>query len=114
MLHSPPRDAGRPEDDDDLEDALSTLDVDLDQLEIPRDPPSQSHARSLPGMPPERAPGEVEGVRQGSQSGRVSLPKDSPRSSSAALNARTTTKPPRAKRAVTEDEGVLIDFDDDE
>ena len=111
-LHAP-RERSRPEEDYDLEDALSTLDVDLDHLEVP-DSPSQSNARPLPGMPPERAPGEVETVRPGSGSGRVSLPKDSRRSTSAALNAAKTTKPPRAKRAVTEDEGVLIDFDDEE
>ncbi len=106
MLHT------EPDDDFDLEDALSTLDVDLDRLEIPRDPPSQSRARPLPGMPPERAPVEVETVRPGGNSSRV--PKEAPRSTAATLNAAKTSRPPRAKRAVTEDEGVLIDFDDDE
>ncbi len=75
---------GRPAPDLDLENALATLDPDLDNLEIPQPQQQRPQGRGLPGMPPERA------REDGARSGR------------------------RARRAATEDEGVLIDFDDDE
>ena len=112
LRSAPERARSRPDEDYDLENALSTLDVDLDALEIPREqrPQAQpqparagSKSRPLPGMPPERA--EKPTVRPGS---RASARAASPRPS------HPQPRPKRLKRSVTEDEGVLIDFDDDD
>ncbi len=83
---------------EDLDNALSTLDVDLDHLSVP---PAQRRvqARPLPGMPPARA-------------GRVSD------ATSGRPQPKQTTQPlprqaPRVRRPDTDD-GVIIDFDDDD
>lgn len=100
MLREPPA------DDMDLESALEALDVDLDELGGPAE---QGGARpGLPGMPAARAQrepphriSEIETQRPASRPGRVQQP-------------AAAAKQPKAKRAATEDDGVLIDFDDDE
>ena len=98
---------------DSLESALSTLDVDLDHLEVPpqqrtRQPRAQRASdrgsRPLPGMPPERSP------------------LDPPTGRNVVAKPVTKTVPtpapaaprPTVPRAASEDDGVLIDFDDDE
>jgi hypothetical protein len=93
-----------PAADLDLENALSTLDVDLDHLEVPHDRrrPVQ-RARLLPGMPPARSSAnDVPTVRPGStQPKQVTQPLPRSRLS-------------RAKRSDEADDGVLIDFEDDD
>ncbi|HEX4456210.1 MAG TPA: hypothetical protein VH143_35355 [Kofleriaceae bacterium] len=83
---------------EDLDNALSTLDVDLDRLSVP---PEQRRvqARPLPGMPPARA-------------GRVSD------ATTGRPQPKQTTQPlprqaPRVRRPDSDD-GVIIDFDDDD
>jgi len=116
--------AGEPTDD--LESALSTLDVDLDHLEVPRAQrtrlprarrASDRGSRPLPGMPPERAPGDP-------PTGRTPRPARQPSAPPARVTAKrqsvappvpATPKRPAVPRAASEDDGgVLIDFDDDE
>ncbi|HET9989485.1 MAG TPA: hypothetical protein VFQ65_13230, partial [Kofleriaceae bacterium] len=111
----------------DLESALSTLDVDLDHLEVPRAQrtrlprarrASDRGSRPLPGMPPERAAGDP-------PTGRTTpRPTRQPSAPPARVTAKrqsvappvpTTPKRPAVPRAASEDDdGVLIDFDDDE
>jgi hypothetical protein len=96
---------------EDLDNALSTLDVDLDKLEVPQPDRRRPapRARPLPGMPPMRPtptpPPEPITVRPG-RAVRVS--------DATAKPAKQGTQPlPRSRRAETDD-GVLIDFEDDD
>ena len=59
---------------------------------------------AAPAQPPRRAPSEVQTQRPASRPGRAQSP----------VRTAGAAKQPRAKRAATEDDGVLIDFDDDE
>ncbi|HEY1552815.1 MAG TPA: hypothetical protein VGG28_33530, partial [Kofleriaceae bacterium] len=77
---------------EDLDNALSTLDVDLDHLSVPPEQRRSPQARPLPGMPPARA-GRVSDVKQSTQP----LPRQAPR-----------------VRRPDSDDGVIIDFDDDD
>jgi hypothetical protein len=77
---------------EDLDNALSTLDVDLDRLSVPPEQRRGAQARPLPGMPPARA-GRVSDVKQTTQP----LPRQTPR-----------------VRRPDSDDGVIIDFDDDD
>ena len=125
-LTPPP--AGEPADD--LESALSTLDVDLDHLEVPlqhrsRRPraerSSDRGSRPLPGMPPERSPSEPPAAspvaRPVPRPTAHTTPRPAAKRPSAAPPAvpvaakRPTALPPRA---TSEDDGVIIDFDDDD
>jgi len=87
-----------PDPIEDLDNALSTLDVDLDRLEVPPADRRRApvRARALPGMPPERAR----------------------RVSDAQPPQKQSTQPlPRANvrpRRPDSDDGVIIDFDDDD
>jgi hypothetical protein len=111
---------------DDLESALSTLDVDLDHLEVPRPQrtrlprarrASDRGSRPLPGMPPERAPGDPPTGRSTARPTRQpSAPpaRVTAKRQSVAPPVPTAAKRPTAPRAASEDDGVLIDFDDDE
>jgi hypothetical protein len=112
---------------DSLESALSTLDVDLDHLEVPppqrtRQPRAQRASdrgsRPLPGMPPERSqldPPTVKPVGEEPRprtTGRNVVAKPPvPAAKRPTVAPPVPTKPPRA---MSEDDGVLIDFDDDE
>lgn len=113
---------------DSLESALSTLDVDLDHLEVPpqqrtRQPRAQRASdrgsRPLPGMPPEHSldPPTVKPV------GDEPRPRTTGRNVVAKPPAPTAKRPTAAPpiptkkpmpRAASEDDGVLIDFDDDD
>ena len=84
--------AASPAADPDLENALEQLDV--DDLDIS----ARDKRPRLPGMPAARTPIDAETARP------AALP---PR-------ARPTSQAPRPRRVPTEDDGVLIDFDDDE
>ena len=109
---------------DDLENALSTLDVDLDHLEVPRaqrtrlpraQRASERGSRPLPGMPPERAPGDPPTGR----TPRTRQPSAPParvtaKRQSVAPPVPAAAKRPAVPRAASEDDGVLIDFDDDD
>ncbi|HEX7700896.1 MAG TPA: hypothetical protein VF403_09245, partial [Kofleriaceae bacterium] len=114
---------------DSLESALSTLDVDLDHLEVPpqqrtRQPRAQRASdrgsRPLPGMPPERSPLDPPTVKPVGEEPR---PRTTGRNvvakPPAPVAKRPTAAPPiptkkPTPRAASEDDGVLIDFDDDE
>ena len=78
--------------DPDLENALEQLDV--DDLDVSA---RQSRPR-LPGLPSPRVPLDAETARPAALSPR----------------ARPTAQPARPRRVPTEDDGVMIDFDDDE
>ncbi|MEO8844487.1 MAG: hypothetical protein ABI591_21040 [Kofleriaceae bacterium] len=111
---------------DSLESALSTLDVDLDHLEVP--PPQRTRqpraerasdrgSRPLPGMPPERSPLDPPTVvpaaddRRSRPTGRNVVAKPAAKRPTAAPPVPANKPIPRA---ASEDDGVLIDFDDDE
>ncbi|HEY3806218.1 MAG TPA: hypothetical protein VGL61_26625 [Kofleriaceae bacterium] len=95
---------------EDLDNALSTLDVDLDKLEVPQPDRRRPapRARPLPGMPPMRPtptpPPEPITTRPG-RALRVSDATGKP--------AKQTTQPLPRRRPDTDD-GVIIDFDDDD
>ena len=99
---------------DELESALSTLDVDLDHLEVPqatRSPRarrSSTGVTSLPGMPPERAPVTDRPNRTPKRRGQAGQPGQR----ATAAPAKKAARPPRAP--TLDDGGVLIDFDDDD
>ena len=100
---------------DDLESALSTLDVDLDHLEVPqatRSPRarrSSTSVPSLPGMPPERAPVTD---RATDRPNRTPKRRAQPALRATAAPPKKATPAPRAP--TLDDGGVLIDFDDDD
>ncbi|HEY0253324.1 MAG TPA: hypothetical protein VGC41_17440, partial [Kofleriaceae bacterium] len=103
---------------DDLESALSTLDVDLDRL---ADPPGHARAkprasRPLPGMPPERLdPPTVRPTGDDLRAKPVArnvTPRAGVKSPSKAP-APPTKRPTRELPDDDDDGGVLIDFDDD-
>jgi len=124
---------------DDLESALSTLNVDLDHLEVPgarqaRVRRASTGIPSLPGMPLERAPADPPTNLPSAQA-RATVQRDLAQRSAAGdrpnrtpkrrgqPNKRGTAAPPTpalkhptpAPRAASEDDGgVLIDFDDDD
>lgn len=87
----------RQDENDDLESALSTLDVDLDHLEIPpekrRRATRERESRPLPGMPPARAQIDPPTVRPTGE------------------DLQRIARKPAVKD--DDDDGVLIDFDDD-
>ena len=87
-----------PDPIEDLDNALSTLDVDLDRLEVPPADRRRApvRARALPGMPPERAR-------------RISDAQPPQKQSTQPL-PRATQRP----RRPDSDDGVIIDFDDDD
>ncbi len=89
--------ADAPDPVEELDNALSTLDVDLNKLEVPQAERRRPmpRARALPGMPPARASrvSDEPPVKQSTQP----LPR----------------MPARARRAETDD-GVIIDFEDDD
>ncbi|HEY1817635.1 MAG TPA: hypothetical protein VGG74_35085 [Kofleriaceae bacterium] len=95
---------------EDLDNALSTLDVDLDKLEVPQPDRRRPapRARPLPGMPPMRPtptpPPEPITTRPG-RALRVSDATNKP--------AKQPTQPLPRRRPDTDD-GVIIDFDDDD
>ncbi|HEY6039788.1 MAG TPA: hypothetical protein VIV58_36155, partial [Kofleriaceae bacterium] len=112
---------------DDLESALSTLDVDLDHLEVPRAPrarlpraarASERGSRPLPGMPPERDPGDPPTGKPAPRSTRTRQPSTPP--ARVTAKRQSVAPPVPAKRAAVprasseDDGGVLIDFDDEE
>lgn len=123
---------------DDLEDTLAALDVDFDALSADqqRSPRASSRAREprpLPGLPLERPPTGQQPVVTKSPTGRQAVVARSVATpASARASAKRVTKPPPIpaaarkpptrqvpvvpppKRVPTEDDGVLIDFDDDE
>jgi len=108
---------------EDLESALSTLDVDLDHLEVPRAQrsrlpraarASERGSRPLPGMPPER-----ESSDPAIQKPRTRQPSTPPARVTAKRQSVAPPLPAAAKRpapraASEDDDGVLIDFDDDD
>jgi len=110
---------------DDLESALSTLDVDLDHLEMPRAPrtrlpraarASDRGSRPLPGMPPERDPGDPPTAKP-TRTRQPSTPpaRVTAKRQSVAPPVPAAAKRPAIPRAASEDDGgVLIDFDDEE
>lgn len=108
---------------DDLENALSTLDVDLDHLAVPdasraarapRASRSSTGVPSLPGMPPERdpdprAPAYDRPNRTPKRRGQPS------KRGTAAAPTPVAKRPAPAPRAASEgDGGVLIDFDNED
>jgi hypothetical protein len=132
-----------PADDLDLESALEALDVDLDELggapdrrkpalpglPTPRTPTGQVPLtpRTATGQVPvtPRTPTGQVPVRAtgGSRTVPPPIPVADPQTERGSARARRTETPARAlatakpakpKRAATEDDGVLIDFDDDE
>jgi hypothetical protein len=105
---------------EDLEDALAALDVDiednaLDHKRRRRTPSNQ--ARPLPGLPLHRAEdtGPTQAVRP-TPANRNVKPTAPPPIPTGARKTHTTPPPmPRqAPKRATTDEGVLIDFDDDD
>jgi hypothetical protein len=116
---------------EDLEDALAALDVDIednshDRPRRSRTPSNQS--RPLPGLPLHRAEdaappaarprtGVAPTVKQRTSENRIAKPTAPPPIPTGARKTHTTPPPlpvrPPPKRATT-DEGVLIDFDDDD
>lgn len=124
---------------EDLEDALAALDVDFDDLSADqrrshRTSSRSSQPRPLPGLPIERPPtGQQPIVTKPATARPVPAATPPPGSPTGAQPAvKRTTKPPpipaaarkqptrqvpviqTPKRAPTEDDAVLIDFDDDE
>jgi hypothetical protein len=89
----------------DLESALEALDVDLDEL---GGAPAAGPRPRLPGMPAPRAQREPEPPQRISEIDTQRPP------SRPGHTQQPAAKPPKAKRAATEDDGVLIDFDDDD
>jgi Tfp pilus assembly protein PilZ len=121
-----------PPEDLDLETALEALDVDLDELGALPD----RRKPALPGLPAPRTPtgpvataprtptGQVP-VRATGGSRTVPPPLSTPEPATERATARArrtetparalaTAKPAKPSRAATEDDGVLIDFDDDD
>jgi hypothetical protein len=84
---------------EDLDNALSTLDVDLDHLSVPPEHRRSAQARPLPGMPPARAArvSDAATVRPQPKQTTQPLPRQAPR-----------------VRRPDSDDGVIIDFDDDD
>jgi hypothetical protein len=120
-------DRSEPDPRDDLESALSTLDVDLDHLEVPRAQrtrlprakrASDRGSRPLPGMPPERAPGDPPTGRTAPRPARQSTAPPArvtaKRQSAAPPLPAAPTRPAVPRAASEDDGGVLIDFDDDD
>jgi hypothetical protein len=97
MLREPPADNA------DLESALEALDVDLDELGGRRD-----SRPGLPGIPKQRAQREPPERLSETETQRP------PMRQGRAVSPPSGSKVPKAKRAATEDDGVLIDFDDDD
>jgi hypothetical protein len=93
--------ADAPDPAQELDNALSTLDVDLNRLEAPLDDRRRSppRARQLPGMPPER-------------SRRISELR--PPAKQAPPPKQSTQPLPRPTQRPETDDGVIIDFDDDD
>ncbi len=83
--------------DRDLESALEKLDPDLDELA----PQSQSRPVRLPGLPEPRGP-------------RRPTEQPAPMRARQPTPARPQPQPKGKPRLPTEDDGILIDFDDDE
>ncbi len=125
---------------DDLESALSTLDVDLDHLEVPvarrRARRASTAVPGLPGMPPERAPSDpptnlpsaqaravvqrelAQRAAAGDRPNRTPKRRGQPNKRGTAAPPVPATKRPTpatpARAASEDDGGVLVDFDDDD
>ena len=107
LLRGPPPGLGNLDDEVDLELALEALDVDLDDLSIPH--ASAELARD--GSPPGRG---TPMIRPSSQSPRPKSKTPTHHSDpGASRTSRPSNRSARPVRATTDD-GVLIDFDDDD
>jgi hypothetical protein len=97
---------GVPQRDSDLEHALDALDVDLDDIAAARE---GSKPVALPGLPAQRPRPEAAAPAQRSRPEAAASPQLTVRGISGGMK-----QPARPKRVPTENDGVLIDFDDED